>query len=920
MSELNRKIEILYRIIVSANQAGDLASLLDAILESTLEMIGFDAGGIYLLNEKAGTILLHSHRGLPPEFIAEVRRYSMSDRLAGHLLVEKNPLYIERVGEFKPEWAEKYGIAAIAAIPLIYGDRAIGTLNLSSQTSHLFTPEDRDILDAIGRETGASIARMQAETALRESERRHKELADSLPESVYEIDLEGNVLFANATAYGVFGYSDDILLKGLNVFNMVDPRDRERAAFDFSRLLAGERIGPVEYLITRSDGSTFPAVLHSVPTIRDGVLVGFHGVLVNASVINQTREALRESEAKFRAVAETTASGIYIWQKDRFVYANPSMERISGYSIQEILLMEHFEQLIHPEFIAFMRERVARRRAGEAVPMRYELKIKTKDGDDLWVDLSSSMISYGNRPAVIGTFFDITERKRAEEALRSSEENFRTILDSVNDALFVHDLESAEVLQVNRRAIEMYGIRDEKPSSLNFDKLCIEKSPFTAEDAMRHFRCAMDKDFHVFEWYTADLRGRKFWVEVSLRRAVIGGRERMLAVVRDITDRKRAEEELARSQKLESLGVLAGGIAHDFNNILTVVTGNISLARMQTTPESGLNRVLRDAEQASFRARDLTQQLLTFSRGGAPIKKVTSIAALLEETIRFTLSGTNIRPEFDIAGDLWAAEVDPGQMSQVFNNLAINAQQAMPAGGTVRVRARNASVSGPDGDARLKPGRYLKISVEDHGIGIPAELQPRIFDPYFTTKQRGSGLGLTTTYSIINRHGGHIEVDSKVGEGTSFTLHLPATEGKPRRARTARKHPSRSRGRVLIMDDDEAVLAVGAEMLRTLGYTAETACDGNSAIMLYERFMETGAPFDAVILDLTIPGGPGGLDTLKKLVGMDERVRAVVSSGYSSDPVMSDYREHGFAGVVAKPYNIEEMAAVLEAVIRPASR
>jgi PAS domain S-box-containing protein len=920
MSELNRKIEILYRIIVSANQAGDLASLLDAILESTLEMIGFDAGGIYLLDEKAGTILLHSHRGLPPGFIAEVRRYSMSDRLAGHLLVEKNPLYIEKVDEFKPEWARKYGIATIAAIPLIYGDRAIGTLNLSSNTSHLFTPEDRDILNAIGRETGASIARMQAETALRESEHRYKELADSLPESVYEIDLEGNLLFVNATAYRVFDYPDDALENTLNVFTMIDDRDTERAAHDFSRLLAGEWIGPVEYLVKRRDGSTFPAVLHSVPTVRNGALSGFHGVLIDASVINRTKEALRESEAKFRAVAETTASGIYIWQNDRFVYANPAMERVSGYSIQELLSMEHFERLIHPEFIPFMRERIARRRTREMMPMRYELRVITKNGNDIWIDLSSSAILYDNRPAVIGTFFDITERKRVEEALRSSEENFRTIIDSVNDALFVHDIETAEILQVNRRAIEMYGIRNEELSTLDYQRLCMDEPPFTTEEAMRHFRRAVDEGFHVFEWLTAGLRGRRFWVEMSLRRALIGGRERLLAVVRDITDRKRAEEELARSQKLESLGVLAGGIAHDFNNILTVVTGNISLARMQTTPESGLNRVLRDAEQASFRARDLTQQLLTFSRGGAPIKKVTSIAALLEETIRFTLSGTNIRPEFDIAGDLWAAEVDPGQMSQVFNNLAINAQQAMPAGGTVRVRARNASVSGPDGDARLKPGRYLKISVEDHGIGIPAELQPRIFDPYFTTKQRGSGLGLTTTYSIINRHGGHIEVDSKVGEGTSFTLHLPATEGKPRRARTARKHPSRSRGRVLIMDDDEAVLAVGAEMLRTLGYTAETACDGNSAIMLYERFMETGAPFDAVILDLTIPGGPGGLDTLKKLVGMDERVRAVVSSGYSSDPVMSDYREHGFAGVVAKPYNIEEMAAVLEAVIRPASR
>lgn len=919
MSEINRKIEILYKIIVSANQAGDLSSLLEAILESTLEVIDFDAGGIYLVDEKNGTILLHSHRGLPPGFIAEVRQYSKSDSLAGHFLVEKMPLYIENVREFRPEWADNYGIATIAVLPLVYGEHIIGTLNLSRNTPHRFTHEDRDILNAIGRETGASIARMQAETALRESERRHKELADSLPESVYEIDLRGNILFANATAYRVFGYPDDAVEKGLNVFAMIDPRDLERAAADFDRLLAGERIGPVEYHVIRSDGSVFPAVLHSVPTIRDGGLVGFHGVLVDASTINRTKDALRESEARFRAVAETTASGIYIWQDDRFVYANPAMERISGYSLREILAMDRIDRLIHPDFVAFMRERVARRQAGEAVPMRYELKILNREGSDVWIDLTSSMMSYGNRPAVIGTFFDITERKRAEEALRSSEDNLRTILDSVNDAVFVHDMESGDILQVNRRAEEMYGIRNADLSTLDYHRLCLEEAPFTAEEAMRNFRRAVENGHHIFEWFTADLDGRRFWVEVSLRRAVIGGAERLLAVVRDITDRKRAEEELARSQKLESLGVLAGGLAHDFNNILTVITGNISLARMQSEAGSAPERILKDAEMATFRARDLTQQLLTFSRGGAPIKKVTSIAQLLTETIQFTLSGTNIRAEFDIEEGLWPAEVDPGQISQVFNNLAINAQQAMPAGGTLRIRARNTSIA--EGAAeRLRSGRYVRIEMEDHGIGISADLLSRIFDPYFTTKQRGSGLGLTTSYSIVNKHGGHIEVRSRVGEGSVFTISLPATEAKPREALPVRSVTRHSKGKVLIMDDDESVLAVGSEMLRALGYAVETARDGNDAVMRYERSLETGAPYDAVILDLTIPGGPGGLDTLRKLAAMNENVRAVVSSGYSSDPVMSNFGAHGFAGVVAKPYNIEEMASVLEAVIRPAPR
>ena len=790
MSETNRKIEILYRIIIAANRAVDMASLLESILDSTLEVVEFDAGGIYLLDKKSGTLKLHIHRGLPDRLVSEVQEYRMDDSLVRDLLTGEKPLFIEDVVEFKPEWAKTYGIGAIAALPLVYGERAIGSLNLSCKTPRRFSPEERDILQAVGGETGAAVARMQAETALYESERRHKELADSLPESVYEIDLMGNLLFANATAYRVFGYPPNALEKGLNVFTMVDPRDLERAAVDFGRMLAGEKIGPVEYLIKRNDGSVFPAVLHSVPTIRDEKLVGFRGVLVDASIINRTKEALRDSEEKFRAMAETTASGIFIWKKGRFVYANPAMEMITGYSLSEILSMEDFERLIHPDFLSFTRDRFARRPAAEGAPPRHEFKIRTREGNDVWIDLSFSTITYAKMPAVIGTFFDIS-------------------------------------------------------------------------------------------------------------------------------DRKRAEEELARSQRLESLGVLAGGLAHDFNNILTVITGNISLARIQIADGGAADRLLKEAEMASFKARDLTQQLLTFSRGGAPIKKVTSIDELLVETVRFTLSGSNIRPEFEIDKGLWPAEVDPGQIGQVFNNLAINAQQAMPAGGTLSIRARNRLISGNDSTAPLGPGKYLEIEIEDRGIGIPAELLSRIFDPYFTTKQRGSGLGLTISYSIINRHGGHIEVRSTAGHGSVFTLLLPATDESPQKTEPARKSSHRYNGRVLIMDDDESVLEVGLRMLTTLGYAVETATDGNQAVMLYESSLNTGERYDAVILDLTIPGGPGGLDTLRKLAAMDADIRAVVSSGYSNDPVMSDFQAHGFAGVVAKPYNIEEMASVLEAVIGP---
>jgi nitrogen-specific signal transduction histidine kinase/ActR/RegA family two-component response regulator len=399
-----------------------------------------------------------------------------------------------------------------------------------------------------------------------------------------------------------------------------------------------------------------------------------------------------------------------------------------------------------------------------------------------------------------------------------------------------------------------------------------------------------------------------------------GKYEGAIAGVQDLTDRKRLEEERQRVDKLESIGVLAGGIAHDFNNILTSILGNISIAGMDAAPGSELQNSLEQAEKASLRARDLTVQLLTFSKGGAPVLKLASLTELLKDTAKFALRGSRVKCHFSIPAGLWHAEVDAGQVSQVIHNLVINAQQAMPAGGTIELTAVNMAINdtgSPGKGLPVIPGDYVRIAVADHGSGIPAENLEKIFDPFFTTKQKGNGLGLATSFSIARNHGGHISVESEPGAGSTFYLYLPASTqtAAPKQAKTAARK-SAGKARILVMDDEKGVREIAGRMLKHIGYKdVEFAEDGAEAITLYKAAMETGNPFSAAILDLTIAGGMGGEVAIQKLLKIDPGVKAIVSSGYIDDSIIAKFRDYGFSGMVAKPYTIEELRKAVQDVI-----
>jgi len=511
---------------------------------------------------------------------------------------------------------------------------------------------------------------------------------------------------------------------------------------------------------------------------------------------------------------------------------------------------------------------------------------------------------------------EIEERRQAEERLRESELKYATVVEQARDWVLI--IQDGVFRFSNRVAAEISGYRAEEILGRPFaDIVPIEQQDMLAEQSVSLRSAGHDlPSFLEIKIKCKD--GTSKDAEMSAGLIQYQGRPAIVAVIRDITERKRLEEERQRADKLESIGVLAGGIAHDFNNILTAVLGNLSLAKMHTPPESRAFRLLSETEKSSLRARDLTQQLLTFAKGGAPIKKIASIGELLKETATFALRGSRVRAEFSLAEDLWLTEVDVGQISQVINNLIINAKQAMPEGGKIKVFAENITLRAGSGeDLPLEPGRYLKITIEDEGVGIPAEHLQSIFDPYFTTKDGGSGLGLATSYSIIKKHGGYIRVRSKLGVGTKFSIYLPASaeqsmETAPEQALAG---PPTGQGRILIMDDEQSIRTTVRHMLEFLGYQVETARDGQEAVALYQRAREDGHPFDAVILDLTVPCGMGGEQAIGLMQRIDPEVKAIASSGYSNDAIMADFRQWGFCAAIAKPYQIEDLAKLLYRIV-----
>lgn len=501
-------------------------------------------------------------------------------------------------------------------------------------------------------------------------------------------------------------------------------------------------------------------------------------------------------------------------------------------------------------------------------------------------------------------------------ALEEERRRYQELFDFAPDGYLVTDTEGI-ILDINSAAAKIFNVSKSfligKPLALFVDSQ--ERDHFrTRLDQLKKGTVIQNRD-----WELVMFSGKRTAFPASITVGPVitsaGKTAGLRWLLRDITVRKQMEEELQKADKLESLGILAGGIAHDFNNFLTVILGNLSLAKRYARKDDKVSSRLQEMEKAFKQTRSLTEQLLTFAKGGLPLTKAVSIRSLIEEVSAFSLSGSTVRCEFSFAEDLPPVEIDSGQITQVINNLLINADQAMKEGGTIKICAEKLAATGKDGTLPIQPGNYVALTITDEGVGIPKQHLTKIFDPYFSTKDKGSGLGLTVCYSIVKKHGGHISVESVDGKGTSFTVYLPVSSGK---AESDAKEDEifLGEGKVLFMDDEESVRQTAGEMLTFLGYDVELAGDGAEAVRLYKEAFFSDSPFDIVITDLTVRGGMGGKQTVRELLNVDPGVKAIVSSGYSYDALLSEYKKHGFCGVVAKPYRLQELGEVLSRAIR----
>ncbi len=509
----------------------------------------------------------------------------------------------------------------------------------------------------------------------------------------------------------------------------------------------------------------------------------------------------------------------------------------------------------------------------------------------------------------VSTAIETHERLKAENSLRAAEQRLRDIVEHSTNLFYMHAPDH-RLLYVSPQSRVFLDCEPEE-ALVRWTEFLTDNPANERGLSMTDAAIETGIAQQPYELELRGFKGRVIWVEV--REAPIVKNGRTVAVVgalSDITERKRMEKEMIKSQKLESLGILAGGIAHDFNNVLTVILGNISLAHLLLTPDDPASGRLDQAEKACLQARDLTQQLLTFSKGGSPVRTTLRVEQILQDSAGLAVRGSNVKCTIHCADSIHNVDADAGQMTQVFNNIILNASQAMAEGGTIRIEAENADI-GPEGGLPLNPGTYVKINVTDGGPGIPEGHLQRIFDPYFTTKKKGSGLGLSVAYSIVKNHEGHIDVHSVPYFGTTFSVYLPASRKQPG-AEPQRESIEPAAGRrVLVMDDEEMVRDIAGAMLRHFGFETVLTGDGSKAVSLFRQAKESGEPFDVVILDLTVSGGMGGKEALRHMLAADPDVKAVVSSGYSNDDVIANYRAYGFTDVITKPYKSSELRAVL---------
>lgn len=759
--------------------------------------------------------------------------------------------------------------------------------------------------------------RKNAEKTLLKSQDLLNHLSLQVPGILFQTrvttDGEFSTPYASAKSHEIYELSPEEICSDISaVFQRFHPEDHDRVLATILESVKTLTLWKCEYrVILPRQGLKWLYGTAQPQALEDGSIV-MYGIIMDISDRKHEEELLRLSERKFSTVFSTSPDAVILTRKSdgKYLELNEGFAAITGYTIEEAVGRSSLElnMWVDPAD----RDRMTKEVEEHGVLQGMEIPFRRKDGSVMVGQMSACALEINGESCLLSVVRDVTKQKEAFQALRASEKYQREILDAIPVCMAITDGNSIEY--INSTFVQNFGYPLEDMATLQEWFLHAYPDPGYREPLVSAWSAALENARTAgspVPTMEAQVTCKNGTVRHTLANTQIIN-DRILVIFTDITEREIVQKELLKILKLESLGLLAGGIAHDFNNILTAVIGNISFAKMLINTSRNATEALERAEKASLRAADLARQLLVFAKGGHPIKKNVRLEKVVDEAVSLVLSGTTVKGVIDIPTHLHAVKADEGQINQSFHNIIINAIQAMPGGGRLTVRGTNVSL-----DIRnsfgLPAGNYVEISFTDEGCGISEDDQKKIFDPYFTTKVGGSGLGLASTFAIIAKHGGHISVSSTVGRGTTFSIYLPSIgkadpDPDPQREATIVVPTG---GKVLVMDDEEMVRDLACTTLRQAGYAVETCENGEAAIALYRAAKEAGTPFTVTIMDLTIPGGMGGVEAARCILTFDPEAALIVSSGYSDDPVMANFKRYGFCAAIEKPYTVEEILRVV---------
>ncbi len=760
--------------------------------------------------------------------------------------------------------------------------------------------------------------RKQQLDALHESEENFKRLFNAVSEGIVVVDIDTRkFITANNSFTVMLGYPIEEI-SGLGVDDIHPTESLSEVINQFERLVRREIVMATNIPVLAKDGTIFFCDIAATPFLLQGQkrMMGSFRDVTHRKHEEDARKMYSEYQ---QALIDNFP--FLVWLKDsesRFLAVNKPFAQACGLGSPDAVVGK-------TDFDVWPRELAEAYHADDRVvlesgiPKSVEEPIEQAGEQRAWFETYKSPVRMGARIlGTVGFARDITERKHAEDMLAAERERLLVTLRSIGDGVIATDT-GGKIVIMNQVAETLTGWQQAEAQGKSLADV------FTIVNESTKERCENPVEKVMMQKTIVELANHTILIAKDGTEHIIGDSGApilnkdgtiigVVLVFRDMTEKQRLIETSQKNQKLESLGVLAGGIAHDFNNLLGGIFGYLDLAHTEAR-DPRVKDYLNSALGSMERARALTHQLLTFAKGGAPVRKIEPLYPFLKETANFALSGSNISYAIEVDSDIWHAEYDKNQLAQVVDNVLINAQQAMPAGGRVHIAAGNVTLRTREHGA-LPPGEYVRISITDKGMGIPKDIQSRIFDPFFSTKQKGSGLGLATSYSIMSRHNGSIEVESELGHGSTFHLYLPASKEPVQIEKQAKLSLRQGNGRILIMDDEEVIRNAVRAMLSIHGYTVIGAHDGAEAVQQFLRGEREGEPFDAVILDLTVPGGMGGKEAALAIRKQNSNVALIVSSGYAEDPVVATPQDYGFTDSLRKPFTLAELVAVIGKHVR----